>query len=654
MDILKKNLEALLTVNPVLAAKILTITENSRFDVFVDQDPANINLIAKNDYTPLYLGKPIVETEAVYKDFSKYSRYPYLYCFGLGNGILYKILLNNPMHKRIVIFEPEIEIIYIVLNLVDFSLEISDGRLLIELPQDMNFEVMVNTIFNGTPKLYAKVYDMITPFAFYQRYSLELVQINYLAVEALKHLAYSMGNDIIDSLIGVEHHIQNLPRMIRTPTLIEAAINAKNTSLAVVVATGPSLAKQLPLLKEFQDRITILCVDASFPILAANGIKPDFVFSIERVALTASFYQKTPAEAFENVNFMITSVAHRELIESIKGGTLQLSMRPFGYLKSFKHEVWGYVGSGMSSANMAFEFAAMAGFESIVLIGQDLAYGQDGLSHSKGHIFGDNEVKEKESDTYTTAYGGKGEVKTTLVWSMFRNYYELSIAQLNDAGNTKTYNATEGGARIAGAIEIPFAEVLSLHADSEHVKQAVRLNNPSEELVAEAIVSGKKTVRDFFEYGNAVKKQTETVFLQITEETEKLEKLQAENRIAEIDFDHLLVLNEEIDKVKASFEDDRFDELFGTVLMPLMLHQEIELATIMVKHSENDMDKKVKLIDWIYAHRFWLFSLAGSIQNMLDAIARAVLTWEKTEEFSDIIKMCEQYHCERQNYSANQ
>jgi len=647
MDILKSNLEALLAVNPLLAAKVLTITENTKFEVFVDKDPTNINLISKSDWTPMFIGTPIAETEAIYNDLSKFNRYPYLYFFGLGNGILYKMLLNNKMHQRIVVFEPEVEIIFIVLSMIDFSREILDKRLQIELVEDITFDVMVNTIFNGTPKLYAKVYDLLTPVRYYERYSDELVNINYMAVEALKHLAYSIGNDVIDSMIGVEHHIQNLPRMIHSPILRDTLIKAKNTSVAVVVATGPSLAKQLPLLKEYAPYVTILSVDASFPILAANDIKPDAVFSIERVALTGSFYKKTAPEAFDGVNFIVSSVAHKELIENIKGGTLELNMRPFGYLQSFGHEAWGYLGSGMSSANMAYEFAAKAGFETVVLIGQDLAYGKDGLSHSSGHIFGDDEVKQKASDLYTTAYGGDGEVKTTLVWKMFKNYYEMAIAQMNAAGHTKTYNATEGGARIEGAIEIPFGDLLNEYADRSQIKIPIQLEAPQSEEVEKAVKQIYSTVKDFFDYGNDVKSQAEKTFLKVAEETEMLEKMQAENRLDEIDFDRLLALNEEIDSVKALIEEERFDQMYGTVLMPLMLHQEIELATIMVRYSEGEMEKKVKLIDWIYAHKFWLFSLAGAIQNVLDVIARGVLTWDKNGELDETIQMCEEYALSR-------
>ncbi|MDD2830182.1 MAG: DUF115 domain-containing protein [Sulfuricurvum sp.] len=643
MDILQRNLEALLSVDPLLTAKIFELRENNSFEVYVDSDPANINIISKNDLTPIYCGKPIEETELAYKDCINYQRYPYLYFFGLGNGILYKMLLQNPVHQRLVIFEPELEIIYIVLNMIDFSQEIMERRFRVELSEDMTFDRMVNVIFSGTAKLYAKVYNLLIPFGFYEKYFDDISRINTLVVDSLKHLAYAIGNDVVDSLIGVEHHIRNLPRMIHGPTLYEAVKKGKNSSIAVIVSTGPSLAKQLPLLKKYQQHITILSLDASFPILVAHKIKPDMVFSIERVSATASFYKKTPKSAFKGVNFMISSIAHQELIENIVGGTLQLSMRPFGYLTGFEHHEWGYIGSGMSAANMAFEFAALSGFDKIVLIGQDLAYAKDGLSHAKGHIFGDDEVKQKESDLYTTAYGGDGEVRTTLVWQMFKNYFEISIAQMNDAGRFIAYNATEGGARIEGAIEIPFETFLSEFVDTTFKKARIKLNTPNDEICNKAIGLTISTIKDFFEHGERVKSECEKVFLETVEELEKIEKLKNEEKLDEIDFDLLLGLNKKIDAIKELFEDERFDKLFGTVMMPLMLHQEIELATIMVRNVEDDLERKIKLIDWIYAHKFWLFSMAGSIQSTLIRVSKGVLMWENEDKFKEIIEMSKKY-----------
>ena len=111
---------------------------------------------------------------------------------------------------------------------------------------------------------------------------------------------------------------------------------------------------------------------------------------------------------------------------------------------------------GMSAANMAFEAIFHAKFENCILIGQDLAYGSDGETHSDGHLYGTKESR-KRATMDVTAYGGEGSVKTTEIWNLFRNFFESDIYYAKQQG-MQVINATEGGARIEGSVEMPFAE----------------------------------------------------------------------------------------------------------------------------------------------------------------------------------------------------
>lgn len=85
--------------------------------------------------------------------------------------------------------------------------------------------------------------------------------------------------------------------------------------------------------------------------------------------------------------------------------------------------IYGYVGIGMSSANMAYEVAFLMNYDHAIFIGQDLAYGNDGNSHATHHVYGEDEVKLNDDDSYVTAYGGKGLVRTTLVWKLFMGFF---------------------------------------------------------------------------------------------------------------------------------------------------------------------------------------------------------------------------------------
>ncbi len=61
----------------------------------------------------------------------KYLLYPVLYFYGFGNGILFKALLQNKNHQHIIVFEKDIEIIWVMFHVLDFSNELQNSRLMI-------------------------------------------------------------------------------------------------------------------------------------------------------------------------------------------------------------------------------------------------------------------------------------------------------------------------------------------------------------------------------------------------------------------------------------------------------------------------------------------------------------------------------------------
>ncbi|HEB9338625.1 TPA: motility associated factor glycosyltransferase family protein, partial [Campylobacter coli] len=129
--------------------------------------------------------------------------------------------------------------------------------------------------------------------------------------------------------------------------------------------------------------------------------------------------------------------------------------RPLLFTASLKLKEFGYIGVGASVANMTYELAAALRHENIVLIGQDLAYSDDGSSHPKEHIYG-NQGETIKGEVYTEAYGGKGKVRTQLTWNLFRQTFEKDIFWVKEKLNISTYNCTEGGARIKESVEKSF------------------------------------------------------------------------------------------------------------------------------------------------------------------------------------------------------
>jgi hypothetical protein len=624
--IFEKNISALTQKDPELAAKLFSIATNERFEVVQQgNDPINLNIIDKKHNYPIYETTPLEEIQKKQEEFKKYARYPGLYIFGMGNGVFIKLLFANPSHKKVVVFEPNLEILYIAFNIVDFSEEILNDKLKIYLPQELTYATALNIFLDPEIQLFVKTYELIIYSKYYEKFfAEEIINLNKLLIRAIKQIITNYGNDTIDTLIGIEHHIKNIPTMLKNPYFRQLQ-NKKNSDLAVLVATGPSLNKQLPLLKEIQDYVTIISVDASMPILEKWGIVPDFVTSIERVEATGKFFENTSKEFQEKFIKVHASLQHDKVINNSHGDKI-LVMRPYNYNKFLGLHKYGYLGIGMSAANMAYELAYFLGFKKIVLIGQDLAYAKSGESHANGHVFGKDEVKFKDTDEYVVEYGGKGKIRTSRVWQMFRNFFERDIEHTKKEG-VETINATEGGARIHGAVEMPFKEVIEKYLPKEK-KKKLKLKTSSQKAIANYLVKSHKKIAEMYDYGEKVQKRIEKLFLKVAKECENLEKLKEENRLNEINYDKLLKLSNEIDKIKKKIETKKFRTLYGDTIQSYLINKELDLAKIIVRQSDSEIEKKAKLIDWIMQHKEWLFMLAGSINAQRITVKRAIKNLE--------------------------
>lgn len=627
MDIFTKNLQALAYVNTTLALTLKAHKDNKKYEVFMGSDPADYNIIDKINAIPLYKTEPIDEIMAKNENLKNYSYYPFLYLYGFGSGVLIKLLLTE-YRKRIVVFEPELEILFIALNLIDFSSDILSRKLFIALSEQISY-MSIDSLFETSKlsRLYVKTYDLIVTNSYYDSYSDDLLRINGYFMKSIEHLVVSVGNDANDSVVGIANHIANLPDVLKSPSLKNLIDSIKKRDTAIIVSTGPSLYKQIPLLKEIAPYATLLCIDASFPILYKAGIKPDIVLSMERVEATARFYYDTPLEAQEGVVFAITSIVHKRLKDSIKKGTIQFSFRPFGYTSLFGFQDYGYIGIGMSAANMAYELAVYSEFKRCIFIGQDLAFGEDGTSHSHGAIYGEKEITpkdKKEDKLFVTKYGGNGKVETTKVWQLFLNFFEKDIA------NTKTgmevINSTEGGARIQGTKEIPFKEAIKL-IDKSSIKSPIKLTPPSAKKAESNIKKARKTCNDIINYGTRMQKRIEKVFLELTKELEKIEALNKTNELEKINFKKLDSISEKIDNIKKLFNEKKFTNYFLDAIQSYIFHQELDIARSAVIYPKDEEELKAKKIQLLYQHKYWLFSLAGGINCVVEIIKQNLEKW---------------------------
>ncbi len=616
MDLYEKNITVLENINPSLASLVAKGHNELCYEVFMDEgNLSSLNLIHNQTFQPLYDSKPqefIAEQQTF---FVKFQEYPYLYFFGIGNGMLLKDLLNNPQHERIVVVEPDPLIIYVVFHLIDFTEELTQKRLMLLGDAQVNFPTIAALFRETITQRFIRLYDLHIMSPYYETFSEMIHHTNHCFIEAIHHTIVLAGNDTKDALIGLKHHVTNTTFIPTTPPLYELFAKAKTTDVAVLVSTGPSLGKQLELLKKIAPYVTIFAVDASLPVLIQNGITPDVVTSIERVSLTARFFQVVPQEKMQDIVTVLSSLQHVDVINSVQGGQKIMSIRPLGYMRLTGPKEWGYIGIGMSAANMAYELIYHSQFEMCILIGQDLAYGSDGKSHASGHVFGENEVKQSDLDGWTTAYGGQGQVKTTAVWNMFRGFFEKDIEEAKD--RMLTINATEGGAQIFGAQELPFAKAISLHVKKVKSKKPIRLHALDASQQKYILQQSMSKVEEIEQYINVQQQKTEALFLEVAT---LCDTPNFDQNTSTKDFEALL---QKIALFRESFKDEIFDKVIWHIAQTMVLSQEITIAPMEVMYAPDDIAKKEKYKNLLLAYKGWLFSLAGCMDAINKTIAYA-------------------------------
>jgi len=625
MTTYEKNIEALVLEQPNLAVQIFQITENKKYEVFQGEDPVAINILDVEKNILLY-DNPINDVVALAELSKDKENLPFRYLYGIGNGVYLKMLLSLPELKRVVLIEEELELLYIAFNLIDFSEEIKTKKLSIIMASELNYSIAYSYLNHTDSKLFARLFDLEFSSNYYTHASdLYKKSLNTMT-EAFTHVIVGHGNSPIDSLEGIENHFKNLPDMIKSPKFTKILKSAKKQT-AVIVSTGPSLTKQIPLLKKIKDHALIISVDASFPILEKHGIKPDYVTVLERVPETAKFFENNSLAFQKDVNFLCVSIIHEDVKNAIREGNLILQMRPHGYTKYFELDEYGYIGGGMSAANLAHELAVVLEVDNIIFIGQDLAFGEDDTSHAQDHTFTVNEEKTEGHDIFVRKYGGEGEIRTTFYWKLFKDGIEDLIHKT--ASFIKTVNATEGGARINGSIELSFEDAINQYVDMNFKKTAVPLvyADANEQQVYQQKIIDK--TNHMLKMAVDIQEEVEDLFLEVQEVSEHLVKLSEDNRLEEIDFNTLEDINTKIDKVKEYTDEFEFNQLFMDVLQSQIVNLEIEFAPNFITATKTDIDKKTKLIDWVMKHRYWLFVFAGGLDAQRETVIKSISKWPK-------------------------
>ncbi|EHY9327143.1 motility associated factor glycosyltransferase family protein [Campylobacter coli] len=514
MNLLEKNIQALLSgVNEPLGNKLLNFIQNktcSRFNI-----DENLNIYDKTHNVFMYENLE-EEINFFYQSIlEKTLRYPFICIYGIGNALLIKNLAKH--YKHLFVFESEIELFILALSTIDLSEELKVYKVVLFDCVAKDLEIQIAMIFDQQSILeYLSLYEMFISSHYYLKYyETSILSLNELCI---KSASVAIRNADITCFLPLLTHgqfLQNIPSMLESIPFQRILSERKNKfENAIVVSAGPSLAKQLPLLKAYQDKAVIFCADGALSMLEKEGIIPDYVTNLDCRDLAMKFFQNK--ENLKQSIIALECATHPNVVRSLNAENCMIVLRNKALYQRFNLNDFGYIDTGTHVSHFSYTLALALGFKNIIMIGQDLAFDEEGNSHSKGFSYGEQFSGEKTVPTLKAqAYAGKGEVLTHITWNDYRIKLEYLFAC--NSKEAKFYNATEGGARINFTEELSFKECCEKLLTKEKPKFELPKSltkNRSDKLLAkfkEKIQKDQENAKRFLDDALALKQILENI-----------------------------------------------------------------------------------------------------------------------------------------------
>ncbi|HEC1555038.1 TPA: motility associated factor glycosyltransferase family protein [Campylobacter upsaliensis] len=617
-------------LSPSLQNALLSLDEKSKnaFKI-VEEYAKNENVFYKNFITEGGAVFDYEEFEERLKEFKeKYPLYPVLYFYGISNAFMIENLLQNPYHCHLLVYERNLALLYTLLSSIDLSVALAQKRLLI-----FNEVSQMEYIFETQPFLaYSRTYFLELMSDFYAREQKEILALNSFLMEGFKKSILKQGNDPKDALQGIRQYVYNLDSMIKNPSLKEllAKRGAKFKS-CVIVSTGPSLSKQLPLLKEVQERVVIFAADSAYPILMQNDIVPDYVCMVERTDFTAEFFKHDFGDKDKKTTFLLASLVHPNAIEYLekRGRNYILIPKHLNFAQYVDLKAFALLSSAVSVAHMALALALELEFKELVFIGQDLAYDDVGHSHPKDYQHSANFESEAYEKIKVVAYGGEGFVESHEIWIFFRQILEDLVKYVVSA---KIYNATQGGARIEGMIEKLFSECCKDF--NENKQNLVKLKPLSEDKQKEYALKAYAKVKKAFKECVEFQAMLRAYYEDIEPEFLRLNTLDLEEGLS-VSFSLMLKVDQFRDEFGA------ISSVFYELIHAFFAHFCMNLNKILVLNPLTKEDLFNKNVLYIKDHLDFMQSIFGFVKAQEETLKFAITPLENTLKTKDLSKYIE-------------
>ena len=425
--------------------------------------PSNDYLLLKNDMPFDDLNNPREAIREMLKKNIKQKMEPNDIIITFGIGLCYLLdEVFNTYPSRIMIYEPDIQVLHFVLNNVDISEHLISGR--VYITNDLNeLSRKLSSIYITNDKVeivYLKNYSIIR--------NQDLLLMTQKVFETCKTKIVDINTITKYSRHWLANTLKNISIINSRPVYKLSDLEKKfSGQTALILAVGPSLKDNIEKIKANRDKFVIFAVNKVLRVLEANGIVPDFAVCLDAVKIDSTL---TGLEDYcKKINCILDIKSDSVLFEkTFKKNFVTFSEGDFVIkkLKDYNKFIRIYEYGG-SATTLALVAAVKLGFSKIIFVGLDMAF-KDDVMYSTG------ETINKISDTQIAIGSIKknlvkvksvtgGQVNTRDDYAAFIQHFEVL---LKDLGHSEVYNTTSFGAAIEGMINKDFDSISLLFASN--------------------------------------------------------------------------------------------------------------------------------------------------------------------------------------------
>ena len=419
--IFKKNIKAINKINPDLE-KWLKKTPNVDWIQKIKSQNGDDNFLiteGSQQFPAYFMKNPTKVAQTAAKNMNLYKE-DISVILGIGLGYLVNEITKK-MEKghKVVVIEPVAQMVEMTLSNFDFSEYFSDGRLILVTP-DGRDDLMDNTTFL-LHHLSNQAVISSWPFTveFYTRKrDDEYRELTKHISDVLNQILCNTGT-IAGAAGGIiaDNDMNCLPYVIRHRGVAELKDFYKDKP-AVLVSTGPSLAKNIHHLIDAQNNVIIIAVGQAWRVLKAYDIAPDFICTVDFGEVN---YVHFKGLLDSDVPLVTINRTYAKLIKGYQGPKF-IAATP---VPGFEHMATGiltnkgFVEAGGSVAHLCFGLAQLLGCNPITFIGQDLSLGETShipLADAGGKVSVDQngminwEVSDQRCHLHDMGMHGMGQV----------------------------------------------------------------------------------------------------------------------------------------------------------------------------------------------------------------------------------------------------